>query len=133
MSRSRHALTIIEMAVLLAIAGLIIGGSLQVLSRMQRFANADTTLGVRAELACDQLRRDAANGPVTSTDAQLQLQHATTTVVWHRVGNEMLRNDRPLLKVSDFHIERQAGLTCVCVTPLNLPPRRIELLTPVSP
>ena len=56
--RALCGMSFIEMAAVISITGFILGGSMAILRQLQRLAQADTARGVRAELTCDQLRRD---------------------------------------------------------------------------
>ncbi len=128
MSRPRCAMTLMELMAMLAIAGLVVGGVMTVFRPLQRMAGVDTARGVRAELACSQLRRDLVGSVITTTTDTLHIRHGTQKIVWHLADGELLRGERPMLAATRFAPALVDGWLVVAITPLGLPERRIEAL-----
>ena len=122
----RRASTLIEMAAVIAIAGLIISAAGSGMGRLRRLADADVQLGTRAELACTRLRRDLAGGPARWQDGELIIATGATAVVWRVEGGQLLRDGCLQVAVRGFAVETLPGGVAVTVTPPGLPPRRIE-------
>lgn len=122
----RRAATLIEMAAVIAIAGLILAAAGTGMGRLRRLADADVQLGTRAELACARLRRDLALGPSRWRDGELRIAAGTTEVVWLVEGGQLLRDGCLQVAVRGFAAETLPGGVAVTVIPPGLPPRRIE-------
>lgn len=125
----RHAvsgMSLIEMAAIISISGVILGGSMVVLRHLQRLANADTSRGTRAEMACDQLRQDLTHGSVEILPHGLQIKTGDQRVHWQLVDGQVERDGRPMLTVDRFDAQLDAPLLTVIITPVGLPTRRIE-------
>lgn len=125
MSNRRTAgMTLMEMSAVIALSGTLLGGTFGVLSRLQRLAGADTARGTRAELACDQVRRDLATGPVTVIPGGMQIG----ALPWRVIDGQLLRGERQMLGVSRFDLTTASGRQTVTIVPVGLPARHIEVI-----
>lgn len=127
---NRHQVTsgmsLIEMAAVISITGFLLGGSMTVLRNLQRLAQADTARGVRAELACDQLRRDLAHASVEIVADGVQIQIRDQTVQWRLNAGHLERNGRQMLAVDRFDTQSHPPRLSLIITPTGLPTRQIE-------
>lgn len=127
----RRAMTLIELMATMALGAVVIGGALQVLRPLQRMASVDTARGVRAEMACSQLRRDAlgsiAMAGATGLTFTRPSTRATNAILWQVDKGQLLRNERPMLAVTTFTQTQEAGWLVVTLTPQGLPQRRLDL------
>ena len=121
-------MTLIEMAAVLAISGVILGGSMAVLRQLQRLADADTAKGTRVECACDQLRRDLAHGAVEVLPDGLQIQAGDQQLRWRLIEGHLERDGRQMLAADRFDVQLHPPLVIVTIAPAGLPVRRIEAL-----
>lgn len=125
----RHAvsaMTLFEMAAIIAVSGLILGGSVQVLMRLQRLADVDTARGVRAEMASDQLRRDLARGKVEVIPGGLTIAVEKQILQWTLHDGQLERNGRQVLAVNGFDAAQIEHRMVITIKPIGLPSRRIE-------
>ncbi len=124
---TRHGLTLMELMASIMIASLVMTGVLAVLRPLQRLAAIDTARGVRAELACDQLRRDLLGGVPTAIPDGVQVQRGTQRILWQVAEGQLLRDARPMVAVTDFTQAQRAGRLVITLTPLGLSVREIEV------
>ena len=124
---TRQAMTLMELMAVIAIGTLVIGGAMQVLKPLQRMAAVDTARGVRAEMACAHLRRDAVGSIAVSGATGLAFTRDKTVVLWRVDNGQLLRNDRPMLAVTEFAQAQENGWLVITLTPQGLPPRRVDV------
>jgi hypothetical protein len=120
--------TLIEMTVMLFIAGLICASAYEGLVRLRRLAAVDPLVGTRAEQACALLRRDLAGGQARRAGAELHVPAGAgrPAVVWQVEDGQLLRDGRLQVAVSAFSVEEADGVVAVMLTPSGLSGRRIE-------
>lgn len=122
----RSGMSLPEMAAIISISGLILGGSMPVLRHLQHLAQADTARGVRAELACDQLRRDLVHAKVEIIPDGLQITTGEQKFRWQMEDGHLERNGRQMLAADRFTTESDARRLTILIAPVGLPTRRIE-------
>jgi len=119
--------TLIEMSAMLAIAAMVFVSAFESLTRLQRLAAIDPLIGVRAEQACLQLRRDLSAGKGRREGAALQVSAGDRpAVIWRVEDGQLVRNGRLQVAVSAFSVEQSDRGVIVHMTPAGLPTRRIE-------
>lgn len=123
----RRGSTLVELAALLGVSGVVIAGGIGVIRPLHRLASADAGAGTRAEQACALLRRDLAAGGARIDGAAVRIARGDgPETVWAVEDGHLLRNGRILLPVVAFAPTTRAGLFSIDITPTDLPARRIE-------
>jgi hypothetical protein len=117
-------MSLLELSALIAVSGLLLSGTVNILTRLQRMSAVDTTHGTRAELTCDQLRRDLAEGPATPIPGGVLVGH----IAWRSSDGYLVRGERQMLRVGRFEVAEVAGSLTLTIVPVGLPARQIEVL-----
>lgn len=115
-----------EMTALITLSGVLMAGVLEVQGQMRRWSEVDTAIGIRAEIACRQLRQDMAWGRAESTADGLWISGTEGVVAWTFRNGEVQRNGRPMAAVKTWQISLQDRQWRISFTPPGLPARTIE-------